>query len=59
MKKIILKTTAAIMGILFILSGCALDSDSWIPYIVCYGSGAWLALFAYANGMFYGQEEKR
>lgn len=59
MRKIILKTIAAIMGILFIVSGCMLDSASWIPYIVCVISAAWLALFAYANKMFYWQEDKR
>lgn len=52
MKNKILKTTAAIMGILFLVSGCALDSISWIPFVVCGVSGAWLALFAYANNMF-------
>ena len=49
MKNIILKTTAAIMATIFIISACMLDSDSWIPLAVCFGSGAWLALFAYAN----------
>lgn len=59
MKNIILKTTAYIMGILWIVSACALDSASWIPFYVCCGSGAWLVLFAYANKMFTGQEEAR
>lgn len=59
MRKIIVKTTAAIMGIAFLVSGCMLDSESWIPFIVCMISAAWLALFAYANKMFYGQGEAR
>lgn len=58
MKNIILKTTAYIMGILWILSACMLDSASWLPFWVCCGSGAWLALFAYANGMFEQEEAK-
>lgn len=52
MKNKILKATAWIMGFLFLLSGSALNSISWIPFVVCVGSGAWLALFAYANNMF-------
>ena len=59
MRKIILKTTAAIMGMLFITSACAWDSASWIPHIVSIISGAWLVLFAYANKMFYWQGAER
>jgi len=53
-KNTILKATARIMGILFLVSACALDSDSWIPHIVCMVSLLWLALFAYANGQWGG-----
>lgn len=53
-KNKILKATAWIMGILFLVSACALDSDSWIPHIVCMVSLLWLALFAYANGQWGG-----
>ena len=59
MRKMILKTTAAIMGIVFITSGCMLDSHSCLPYIGCIVSGAWLTLFAYANKMFYWQEDAK
>ena len=58
MKNIILKTTAWIMAAIFVISACALDSESLIPFYLCGGSAAWLILFAYANKMFYGQEEK-
>ncbi len=53
-KNIILKAVAWIMGILFLVSACALDSESWIPHIVCFVSLIWLALFAYANGQWGG-----
>lgn len=56
MKNFILKTTAAAMGTILILSACFLDSDSWIPFWVCMGAMAWLALFAYANNWFEGWE---
>ena len=49
-KNLILKAVAYIMGFLLLLSGCALDSDSWIPHIVFIVCMAWLTLFAYANG---------
>ncbi len=52
LKNIILKSVAYIMGGLFLVSACALDSDSWIPHIVCSVSILWLALFAYANGQW-------
>lgn len=58
-KNIILKTFAWTMAAIFIISGSALDSESLLPFYLCLGSAAWLALFAYANGMFYGQEEGR
>lgn len=56
LKNIILKTVAYIMVFLFLLSGCALDSNSWVPCIVCGASLAWLALFAYANKEFIIKE---
>jgi len=52
LKNTILKVTAWIMVVIFLVSGCALDSASWIPHIVCSLSLAWLALFAYANKQF-------
>lgn len=48
-KNTILKTVAVVMALLFIISGSALDNHSWVQYIVCGGSLAWLALFVYAN----------
>ena len=55
----ILKAITCIAGIMFLVSACAIDSPSWIPTIVCMVCMAWLAVFAYANGMMddYGDEE--
>ena len=52
-----LKATAWIMGIVWIVSACLLDSASWVPFIACVITGAWLCTFAYANGWtndYYG-----
>lgn len=54
MKNIILKTTAFIMAITFIISAFYLDSESWVPFYICCGSIAWLFTFAYANNFFEG-----
>ena len=45
----ILITITVIAVILFILSACYADSDTYLPlYIMC-GCMAWLGTFAYAN----------
>lgn len=54
MKNIILKTIAYICFALFVLAGCLLDSNSWIPFIVVCITGGWLFLFSYANNWFEG-----
>lgn len=48
-KNILLITITLTMMILFFISMCFLDADSWIPLQVCVGSFSWLALFSYAN----------
>lgn len=53
----VLKSTAYFMGAVFIVSGCLLDSDSWIPVTSLAVSALWLAVFAYANGMMSDYEE--
>lgn len=53
-KRIILKSITWIMGLIFILSICALDSEAfYIPLITMGISGAWLYLMAWANGWTY------
>ena len=59
-RNITLKATACIMFCVWAVSGCLLDSKSWIPSVVCLGSFAWLMLFGYANGWtndYYGGDE--
>lgn len=47
-----MKAIAYIVGTLWIISACAIDSESWIPTIVCAVCTAYLALFSYANNWF-------
>lgn len=47
----VLKTVTAFSGIIFLISGYTLDSESWIPVITCTISAGWLMLFGYANGV--------
>lgn len=58
-KNCILKGTAMLASVTFIMSACCLDSESWLPFILCMVSMTWLAVFAYANGLMndYGDEE--
>lgn len=56
LKNIILKGIVATMLVVFMVSGCLLDSEVWVPaFIVCIASFAFLAMFAYANGMMGGE----
>lgn len=50
MKNLILKTVTWINVVLFLLFACCIDSEgTYVPAIGCLITGAWLALFAYAN----------
>jgi len=51
-KNIILKTVMAVDGFIWLMSVCALDSESWIPLMVCVVTGCILALFCIANDGF-------
>lgn len=55
-KKYILNSITAFMGVLFWLSICALDSESWIPVISALVAVGWMCLFALAND---GKKERR
>lgn len=56
MRKKILKTITTIEVVLAILSGMALDSESYIPMITMFISLAWLLPFTIVNskGVQYG-----
>ena len=49
MKNKILKSITGIMAVMFILAASALDSDSYIPHIICAVSEVWFILFLLAN----------
>ena len=49
MKNKILKTITGIVVVMFILAASALDSNSYIPHIICAVSEAWFILFLLAN----------
>lgn len=51
-KNFILKTITKIDAMVFLYFACWLDVESWIPFYVCCATGAYLALFAYANDFF-------
>lgn len=54
-KNIILKGIIGMLFIVFVVSGCALDSDYWVEALaVCGISFAFLMLFAIANGAMNG-----
>lgn len=48
-KNFILKTVAWINFLVFLYFACWIDVDSWIPFIICCITGAYLAIFVYAN----------
>jgi phosphatidylserine synthase len=43
---------------LFFVSMMALDSDSWVPLIVCVVSLIWLTAEAWRNGWMYDPEDE-
>lgn len=49
MKNKILKAISYLAGIAFMYGGSALDSHSWLPYIICSVSLLWLGLMVVAN----------
>lgn len=51
-KNIVIKTITYISGIVFMISVCSVDSESWIPIAPMIVSGLWLTVYAYCNGYF-------
>lgn len=47
-----------VVGILFFLSLISIDSDSWMPLIVCVVSWVYLAFVAWRNGLMYEREDE-
>lgn len=46
------------VGVLFFLSLLSIDSDSWMPLIVCVVSWVYLACLAWKHGWFYVPEDE-
>lgn len=49
MKNFILKTVTWLAAIVWLVSACMVDSESWIPTINVIVCSAWLSVFIYAN----------
>lgn len=50
MKDILIKLSIVIAIFIFLLGGCALDSNSYVPVIMCFISLLYLSIIAYVNG---------
>ena len=50
-KRNILIASVIIAIIIFVISICMLDSESWIPTITCAISLVWLLIMGIANGL--------
>lgn len=55
--KYIINTITAIMGTVFLVSACALDSESIIPFIACAVSFVWCAAYLYLSEAFASDGE--
>lgn len=53
-KNRILKTVTWVAVIVGLYSACAVDSQSWVPVIVCVACLSWIGIFTYANNFFEG-----
>lgn len=49
MRKTLLKASAMLASLTFVVSGSMLDNPTWTPTIICAVSLIYLALFVYAN----------
>ena len=49
MKNKILKGITYFMIAVFLIAGCGLDDQSWLPNIICSIALGWLVLFLVAN----------
>ena len=56
MKKMI-RIANCVMGLMFIFAASAIDTESYIPYIMVLVSGAYLLVLAIANNVFVHMDE--
>lgn len=57
MRRILIKGSCIVAAITFFISACMLDSMTWVPFILCMVSLAWLGVVAQVNWP-YRKEEK-
>ena len=57
LKNIFLYVMGGISFLTFLVAGSALDSESWMPAIVCVMAFAGMVLFGYLDGAFDDEEE--
>lgn len=57
MRTRIIKTSCIVAAITFFVSACMLDSMTWVPFILCLVSLAWIGIVAQVNYP-YRKEEK-
>lgn len=46
-RKSLFDCITAFMGVVWLVSACAVDTDSWLPTIICAISTLWLGLYVY------------
>lgn len=56
-RQAVLRFLAYINGTLFVISACAIDSESLVPFITCCITMAFLFLYGFANGWFEEVDE--
>lgn len=54
-KNALLRIITLLAALIFIMSVCAIDTDSWWPLIITAVSLAWLGLFYYVNDDYYSK----
>lgn len=57
MKNKVLITIGYLVGIMWIVSACAIDSESLAPAFINLGCTLYLGLFSYANNWWNGKED--
>lgn len=56
-KNFVARAITYISGIVFMVSICSVDSESWIPIASLIVSGLWLTFYAYLNGYLCATEK--
>lgn len=57
MRKKLIKTSCVVAAVVFFASACMLDSMTWVPFVLCLVSLAWLLLVAHANIEWKGEDK--